>query len=91
MLDDEDHPGELSKFLKDEQMIKQLRKNDIFNLFPVQQASFFIIARGYDLTARDRTGSGKTLAYSLPSLERLRKNNQLVGNKPKILIMVPTR
>ena len=72
-------------------MIKQLRKNDIVSLFPVQQASFHIISKGYDLTARDRTGSGKTLAYALPSLERLRKNDLFGGNNTKILIMVPTR
>ena len=72
-------------------MIRQLKKNGILNLFPVQQASFFIIAKGYDLTAKDRTGSGKTLAYSLPSLERLRKNDQFGGKNPKILIMLPTR
>ena len=83
--------SDLSNYLEDQQMIDQLKKNGILSLFPVQQATFNQIVKGNDLTTRDRTGSGKTLAYSLPVLERLRKNNLLTGNQPKLLIMVPTR
>ena len=63
----------------------------ISSLFPIQQECFHLIAKGYDLTARDRTGSGKTLAYVLPTLDRFRKNKLFGGNTPKILVMVPTR
>lgn len=84
-------PGDLTLYLKDQLMINQLRKNGIQSLYPVQQATFNAIFKGYDLTARDKTGSGKTLAYALPSLERLRISNMLTGNLPKILVMVPTR
>lgn len=61
-------PGDLSLFLNDKAMIDNLRKNGIQSLYPVQQATFNIIFKGHDLTARDKTGSGKTLAYALPSL-----------------------
>jgi superfamily II DNA/RNA helicase len=32
------------------------------------------IFKGEDLIARDKTGSGKTLAFTLPIIERFRKN-----------------
>lgn len=83
--------GDITLNLKDQLMINQLHKNGIQSLYPVQQATFNVIFKGYDLTARDKTGSGKTLAYALPTLERLRVSNMLNGNLPKILVMVPTR
>ena len=84
-------PEMLSNYLQDAAMIRQLEKNGISSLFPIQQACFKVIAKGYDLTARDRTGSGKTLAYALPALDRLRKKELFNGNNPKVMVMVPTR
>lgn len=36
------------------------------------------IFKGFNVIGRDRTGSGKTLAFSLPILERMRKNNKFI-------------
>ena len=84
--------GQLSRYLKDAKMINQLKKNGITSLFPIQQATFSLIVKGHDLIAKDRTGSGKTLAYSLPCLEKMRSKGTFEkGNKPKILVMLPTR
>jgi len=49
-------------------MIKQLEKNGIKSLFPIQYQTFTTILEGGDIIAKDKTGSGKTLAYSLPAL-----------------------
>lgn len=48
---------------------------------------------GQDVLASDRTGSGKTLAYTLPVLERMYREGIHPSkiNKPKFLIMSPTR
>lgn len=83
--------GDLSLFIKEKGMIDQLRKQGINSLYPIQQVTFNVIFKGYDLTARDKTGSGKTLAYALPSLERLRTSHKLTGKHPKLLVIVPTR
>lgn len=40
---------------------------------------------------RDLTGSGKTLAYSLPLIERMRKEKRLGNNKLKAICLCPTR
>lgn len=72
-------------------MIARLKESGFSTLFPIQQDTFHIIAKGKDITAKDRTGSGKTLAYALPSLDRLRELKLFKGNDPKILVMVPTR
>lgn len=63
-------------------------------LFPIQQATFNIIYEGKDLIGKDRTGSGKTLAFSLPLLEKYRKQNIFQNSRtqePFIMVVVPTR
>lgn len=84
-------PSDLARYITDPTIIEHLKNNGIHSLYPIQQATFNIIVKGSDLTARDRTGSGKTLAYALPSLERMRRGKFLTGNFPKILVIVPTR
>lgn len=49
---------------------------------------------GSDLLAKDRTGSGKTIAFSLPTLEKFRKEGLFRskrGQRPLLLVLVPTR
>lgn len=73
-------------------MIQVLKDKGIKRLFPVQYETFDHIFRGKDLIARDRTGSGKTMAFSLPIIERFRKEDCFKdGGKLKFLIVVPTR
>lgn len=62
--------------------------------FPVQVAAFEPVFSGQNLIVKEKTGSGKTIAYSLPVLERLRKEGRLGdsnGPRPKVVILVPTR
>lgn len=84
-------PSDLARYITDQATIDNLKSNGILSLFPIQQATFNVIVKGNDLTARDRTGSGKTLAYALPALERMRRGKLLTGSCAKILVIVPTR
>lgn len=73
-------------------MIQVLKDKGVKRFFPVQYETFEHIFKGKDLIARDRTGSGKTIAFSLPVIERFRKNDLFRdGGKLKFLIVVPTR
>jgi len=73
-------------------MIEVLKKNGVKALFPIQYKTFNSIYEGKDLKGKDKTGSGKTLAFSLPILERFRKDDILKSSKhPKFLIILPTR
>lgn len=73
-------------------MIQVLQEKGIKRLFPIQYETFEHIFKGKDLIARDRTGSGKTMAFSLPVIERFRKEDAFRdGGKLKYLIVVPTR
>ncbi len=91
----EKEKGNLDNFLICEQTKKTLRKEKIEYLFPIQYATFNLVYEKKDLIGRDRTGSGKTLAFCLPVLERMRKNGNyfknVQGQRPLILILVPTR
>jgi ATP-dependent RNA helicase DDX21 len=84
--------SELTHFIKNDKMVQVLKDKGIKRFFPVQYETFEHIFNGKDLIARDRTGSGKTLAFSLPVIERFRKNDAFRdGGKLKFLIVLPTR
>jgi superfamily II DNA/RNA helicase len=73
-------------------MVEVLKEKGIKKFFPVQYETFEQIFRGKDVIARDRTGSGKTLAFSLPVIERFRKDDAFRdGGRVKFLIVLPTR
>lgn len=73
-------------------MIQVLKDKGIKRFFPIQYDTFEYIFKGRDLIARDRTGSGKTLAFSLPVIEKFRKDDAFRdGGKVKFLIVLPTR
>ena len=71
---------------------KALAIQGIANPFPIQAATIPDAIEGRDVLGRGRTGSGKTLAFSLPLLTRLAASNApRKPNKPRALILVPTR
>ena len=55
---------------------------------PIQSKAFNIIRSGKNVVGISQTGTGKTLAYMLPILQDLKFSKQ---NKPRVLIVVPTR
>jgi superfamily II DNA/RNA helicase len=87
--EDQGEPGDLRKFLTNKRMIELLEGKGIKALFPIQYRTYATIFGG---KAKDKTGSGKTLAFSLPVIERFRKEKVFrEGKNPKFLIMLPTR
>ena len=89
---DKNLPSDFTNFRISKSTQETLKSKKINSLFPIQSATFDYLFEGNDLIGRDRTGSGKTLAFSLPILERFRKNNQFKDHSHiKMLIMVPTR
>jgi superfamily II DNA/RNA helicase len=70
-----------------------LNKMKVEKLFPIQAHSFGPIYDGSDVLARDLTGSGKTLAFSLPLIERFRKEGLFEVRQKKVLFvcLTPTR
>lgn len=57
---------------------------------PIQSQSIPAILDGRDLLGLAQTGTGKTAAFVLPILHRL-MNGRRIGNKPRALILAPTR
>lgn len=57
---------------------------------PIQSQSIPAILEGRDVLGLAQTGTGKTAAFVLPILQRL-MNGRRIGNKPRALILAPTR
>ncbi|MCP3994950.1 MAG: DEAD/DEAH box helicase [bacterium] len=71
-----------------EPMVRTLSNKDITEPFPVQAATIPDVLAGKDVSGKAPTGSGKTLAFGLPLLAKVEKAYK---NKPKALILAPTR
>lgn len=54
----------------------------------IQEKAFPVVMSGKDVVGISQTGTGKTLAYLLPILQQTNYSKQ---NKPRVLILVPTR
>ncbi len=71
-----------------EPIVNSLTKRGITEPFPVQAAAIPDAMAGRDVSGKAPTGSGKTLAFGLPLLARVDRAHR---NKPKALILAPTR
>ena len=73
--------------------IDSLKSMGITSLFPIQANCFRPIYKGNDIIGRDLTGTGKTLAFSIPLVERFRKEKLFSsgGSSLKAIILAPTR
>lgn len=58
---------------------------------PIQERSIKVILDGKDLLGTAQTGTGKTAAYALPILQMLFTHKVAWNEKPRALILAPTR
>src|SRR5918911_487329 len=68
------------------EILKALQENRFQAPFPIQEAAIPLILRGSDVVGQAHTGTGKTAAFSLPILQKIRRNGPI-----QALILVPTR
>ena len=71
-----------------EPLVRALAKRKVTEPFPVQETTIPDALAGRDVSGKAPTGSGKTLAFGLPLLANV---NQARPNRPKALILAPTR
>jgi len=74
--------------------VKALADLGIEAPFPIQAATLPDSLAGRDVLGRGQTGSGKTIAFALPTVSALaasRSSNQTRPNRPRALVLVPTR
>jgi ATP-dependent RNA helicase DeaD len=71
----------------DPKIVETLRRMDIREPSPIQEATIPLLLEGRDVVGQARTGSGKTLAFSLPLLSLC---DPAIA-QAQALILVPTR
>ena len=69
-------------------IVTALKRNDIHEPFPIQEATIADALTGADIAGRAPTGSGKTLAFGLPMLANVAAAQP---RRPRGLILSPTR
>ena len=72
-------------------LVDVLARQGIASAFPIQSATLPDSLAGRDVLGRGRTGSGKTLAFSLPLVARLADGRRTAPNRPRALVLLPTR
>jgi ATP-dependent RNA helicase DeaD len=68
------------------EIVKALKENGFETPFPIQEEAIPLILEGSDVVGQAHTGTGKTAAFSLPILQKIRRNGPI-----QALILVPTR
>ena len=76
-----------------ERLVMELAKGGIATPFPIQAATIPAALAGRDVLGRGKTGSGKTIAFGVPLITFMaRQGNQpRIPNKPRALVLAPTR
>ena len=68
------------------EIVKALKEIGFETPFPIQEEAIPLILKGSDVVGQAHTGTGKTAAFSLPLLQKIRRNGPV-----QALILVPTR
>jgi len=78
-------------FNLDEKLLKALKELGYEEPTPVQQQAIPKALEGSDIICSAQTGTGKTAAFMLPSLQRMISTPRGKANRPRILVLAPTR
>jgi ATP-dependent RNA helicase DeaD len=68
------------------ELTRALKENGFEAPFPIQEAAIPFVLAGKDVVGQAHTGTGKTAAFSLPILQKIKRNGSI-----QALILVPTR
>jgi ATP-dependent RNA helicase DeaD len=71
----------------DPRLVEALRRMDVIEPTPIQEAAIPELMAGHDVVGQARTGSGKTIAFAVPLLTLC--DSTLAA--PQALVLVPTR
>ena len=72
-------------------LMRALERLEYNKATPIQAKAIPAIMDGRDLMGAAQTGTGKTAAFTLPMLDRLSRGRQYKTNKPRALVLTPTR
>ena len=89
--DPEESVDDFQKYKIDPNIVERLKLKQIESLFEVQKKVYKPVYEGKNVIVSSLTGSGKTLAFVLPTLMRYIDKKEMTHNKPRILVMAPTR
>ena len=89
--DPEESVDDFQKYKIDLNIVERLKLKQIESLFEVQKKVYKPVYEGKNVIVSSLTGSGKTLAFVLPTLMRYIDKKEMTHNKPRILVMAPTR
>ena len=74
-----------------EPILKAIQAIGYTNPTPIQEAAIPIILSGSDIIGCAQTGTGKTAAFAIPTLQLLTLKKKDNNNKPRVLVLTPTR
>ncbi|MCM8531554.1 MAG: DEAD/DEAH box helicase [Lentisphaeraceae bacterium] len=73
------------------ELLTSIKFQGYVNPTPIQEKAIPVVLSGKDILAGAQTGTGKTAAFTLPLLQLLSTSDKPGGQKPKALILAPTR
>ena len=74
-----------------ENILKALTEANFIHCTPIQALSLTHLLEGQDIAGQAQTGTGKTIAFLVATFHHLLTNPNESSNKPKAVIMAPTR
>jgi ATP-dependent RNA helicase RhlE len=74
-----------------DQLLSALARSGYTQPTPIQSSGIPAVLAGNDVLAAAQTGTGKTAAFTLPILQKLSQDTDYRGNRPRVLILTPTR
>ena len=74
-----------------DKLVSLLARRGMDAPFAIQARALPDALAGRDVLGRGQTGSGKTLAFGLPAITRLLSGPRRTPNRPRALVLVPTR
>ena len=84
-INNANHPT-FREFALSEDLNKSIKNMGFSQPTPIQAEAIPVALKGKDILGSAQTGSGKTAAFSIPIIERLKKDNKSMG-----VVLAPTR